>query len=69
MTAEKKEQGVSRRGFLRGAGLGAGAAGVAAVSLTAVASTGTASEADPKRRAAGYRETEHVRRAYELARF
>jgi secreted PhoX family phosphatase len=59
---------LSRRGFLTGAAGGLGAAGVAAVVLTqatrpASATTGAG------RSEAGYRETEHVRRVYELARF
>ena len=54
----------SRRDFFKTASLGAGAAAIGAVGLgaapkaaTAVASTG-----------AGYRESEHVKRYYELAK-
>lgn len=54
-----------RRDFLRGVGVGAGAAGVAA----AVGVGGGEAEAAEKKDDAGYRETEHVRRFYQLARF
>jgi hypothetical protein len=64
----KKEQEVSaakRREFLKLAGLGsvsavAGAAGVAAPA---------AATEEPSARGAGYRETAHVKKVYELARF
>lgn len=57
---------VSRRAFLRGSGCAVGAAGIMAVPL---AETLEAASTAPDRREAGYRETEHVRRVYELARF
>lgn len=57
---------IDRRGFLRTVGVGAGAAGVAAVVGGSAAPT-TAKAAAPA--SSGYRETEHVRRFYELARF
>jgi hypothetical protein len=59
---------LARRDFFRMASLGAGAVGVAAV---AVKTTG-ASAAEPpddRLRKTGYRETEHVRKFYDLARF
>lgn len=54
-----------RRGFLRLAGLGTLAGGAAAISGTGV----EAAPSEPEGRAGGYRETDHVRRAYETARF
>ncbi len=57
---------LDRRGFLKGAGLAIGSAGaVAAIAEgDAVAAT-----SEPQGKSAGYQETEHVRRYYELARF
>jgi len=67
--AEKKEKkGIPRREFLKAAGITAGAVGAA----TAVASSGTARAAvasEAGSASTGYRETEHVRKYYELARF
>jgi hypothetical protein len=61
----KQAQAVSRRSFIRLAGQGAGAAGVGAVSLA----TGSAAKAEePPAPQQGYRETDHVRAYYELAR-
>jgi DMSO/TMAO reductase YedYZ molybdopterin-dependent catalytic subunit len=61
---DRRERG--RREFLRLAGLGAGAAAVA----TAVAGgEARAVEAEPESRGQGYRETPHVRKYYQLARF
>ena len=54
---------VDRRNFLKGASLAIGAAGAAAVpGSSAVA------KSDARQEHAGYRETEHVRTYYELAR-
>ena len=53
-----------RRSFLKLAGLGA----AGSVATAAGAKTANADEADPKR-LAGYSETEHVKKVYELARF
>jgi hypothetical protein len=72
MNEDKSKRGISRRGFLRGAGMGAGAAGVAAVAAVAVAGGSPVSAetaGGDKRRSVGYRETEHVRQVYELSRF
>ena len=66
--SKKTAAKLGRRDFFRKAGLGAGAAGAAAVGLTA--SQGHA--AVPKKDAPkgdGYRETEHVKKFYELAKF
>lgn len=72
MESRERSRGtVSRRAFLRGAGLGAGlgagAAGVAAV--TSISAFPAKAAAPAGGNTVGYRETEHVRRAYELARF
>lgn len=60
---------LDRRAFLRGVGAGAGAVGavatVAVTGGTAAAAEVGATPAD----ADGYRETAHVRRYYDLARF
>ena len=67
MSKQKTEKSLHRRAFLKGAGLtGVAAAGVAAASLTG----GKAEAALPKTgKQAGYRETEHVMKFYELSRF
>lgn len=58
----------SRRDFFRKAGFGVGAAGAAAVGLgTGEAEAAEATSAGSN--AAGYRESAHVRKYYELARF
>lgn len=65
---ERKDKPVSRRSFLRIAGLSAGAAGAAATGLAATAEEAKASETaghDPS----GYRETDHVKAYYRLAQF
>jgi nitrous oxide reductase len=66
MDQDRTNPDVSRRSFLRAAGLSAVAAGTA---------TGTAAVVTPRpaqattQLSAGYRETEHVRQVYALARF
>ena len=57
---------VDRRGFLRGLGLTAAAAPAAALGLAAQPAAAAAPQTAD---ASGYQETEHVRRAYETARF
>lgn len=65
---EKKQKGsVGRRDFFKKAGLGAGVAGMAAVGLGAEQSK--AAETTGTSGSAGYRETAHVKKYYELARF
>ena len=64
--SEKEESAIGRRDFFRKAGLGAGAAGVAAAGLTATQSEAAVPET---KASAGYRETEHVKKVYELSRF
>lgn len=69
MKSKAKAATVSRRAFIGAAGLAAGAAGIA-VSGVAAGAAPVLAKADAGRRpAVGYRETEHVRRAYALARF
>jgi hypothetical protein len=63
----KRGAQVSRRAFLRGSGCAVGAAGVMTVTLAQIPNA--AASTAPDRHQAGYRETEHVRRVYELARF
>ncbi len=58
---------VSRRSLLRGAALTAGAAGAAAIGVAGAKTDAAA--ADQSTTGTGYRETEHVRRAYEAAGF
>lgn len=68
MSEAKEKTVATRRSFLKSAGIAGAAAGVAA---TAVASGSKGSEAAAPAgpRSAGYRETDHVRKVYELSRF
>ena len=61
---DNEKAATSRRGFFRVGLLGAGAAGA-----LAVAGRVTGVEAAPGAKSAGYRETEHVKKVYALARF
>ena len=66
--SKKNQTSMGRRDFFRKAGLGAGTVGAAAIGLSA--KQGTAAEpvkTSPK--SAGYRDTAHVKKYYELARF
>ena len=65
--SEKKKAPVGRRDFFKKAGLGVGAAGVAAVGLSAKQSKAEETAARPG--SAGYRETAHVKKYYQLAKF
>ena len=65
MTDGTHTKPVRRRDFLKAAGLAGG--GAAAVAL-AVAPTKAAAVSGTGAKAAGYRETEHIRKYYELAR-
>lgn len=68
-TDDKEQQTVNRRSFLRGLGLGAaGAAGAAALAVNGAGAPAEAKPAEAKP-SIGYRETEHVKRAYGAARF
>ena len=64
--SEKEATAIGRRDFFRKASLGAGAASVAAVGLTAQDSAAASPKAET---GAGYRETDHVKKIYELSRF
>lgn len=68
MSNQKETVSVGRRDFFRKAGLGAGAAGAAAVGLAAD-KTKAAQPAAATGNSAGYRETEHVKKYYELSRY
>lgn len=61
--------GAGRRAFLRLASVGAAAGSVAAVAGARPAQAVAVVEAAPAVPAQGYRETEHVKKAYEVARF
>ena len=63
MSDKKEIRSTSRRDLLKMAGLAAGVAGAAAAPGAAQAAKPLAREKD-----GGYRETEHVRKYYELAR-
>lgn len=62
MTERKTKESADRRDFLKLAGLGALASGA-----TVVAGGAEAAEAAPE--GSGYRETDHVKKVYETARF
>lgn len=68
MKREKDLKSAARRDFFKKTGVGLGVAGAVAVGLT----SGTAEaegKPDSSFKKGGYRETDHVRRVYELARF
>lgn len=65
MTTSDNTSKLDRRAFLRGIGASAAAAPAVALGL----GNAPAQAAAPGDKAAGYRETEHVLRAYETARF
>ena len=67
MTEKKQKVSVGRRDFFKKAGFGAGAVGMAAAGLGA--EKGKASEPTGTKDGAGYRETAHVKKYYQLARF
>ena len=64
--SESKKKSLPRREFLKATGIAGAAAGVATVALK-----GQPAEAVEVKKSghAGYRETEHVKTYYELARF
>ena len=65
--SKKAATDLNRRDFFRKAGLGAGVVGVAAVGLSAKAKAASPDKSSPK--GAGYRETDLVKKYYELARW
>lgn len=66
--SETKMTTLARRDFFKMAGLGAGAAGVAAVVVKTTGAAAGERLADRPSKS-GYRETEHVKKYYDLARF
>jgi hypothetical protein len=66
MSENEENKRLSRRGFLGGIGL---SAGVAAAMIEPPARAEAAASPEQPKRKAGYQETEHVRRVYELSRF
>lgn len=69
MEAKKGAASIDRRSFLKAGGLAVGAAGAAGAALSAGKPAKAVTPAKAGRKSAGYRETEHVRRFYELAKF
>ena len=65
MKKEQETTAPKRRDFLKVAGLGS----VTAVASAAAAVVPAEAKEEPNGRAAGYRETGHVKKVYELARF
>jgi hypothetical protein len=65
MKKEQETTAPKRRDFLRLAGLG----GVTAAASAATTIVPAEAKEEPSSRAAGYRETGHVKKVYELARF
>jgi len=63
---EKETVSVGRRDFFRKTGLGVGAVGAAVTGLAAGTSSAATDTQDSK---SGYRETDHVKKFYELAKF
>ncbi len=64
--AKRETKSLPRRDFLKAAGATGAAAGVAAVVLSGKSAEAAVPEGGSK---SGYRETEHVKKYYELARF
>ncbi len=64
--SKQDKPGNGRRDFIKLAGLGAAAGSVGLVAAVAPA---MATEAVPAGAKPGYRETDHVKKAYEVARF
>ncbi|MFP5513650.1 MAG: formate dehydrogenase [Alphaproteobacteria bacterium] len=64
---QNTDTSLARRDLFRVAGLGVGALGAVVAGVTATG--GTAEAAPAETASTGYRETDHVRRVYELSRF
>ncbi len=69
METKNGARSIDRRSFLKAGGLAVGAVGAASATLAAGKPAKAVTPAKADRKAAGYRETEHVRRFYELAKF
>lgn len=65
MKKDQEATGAKRRDLLKLAGLG----GISAVAAAAAAAAPAEAKEEPSRTAAGYRETPHVKKAYQLSRF
>ena len=65
--SKKERTSLGRRDFFKKAGIGAGAVGAVAVGLAPKAKADDLAKTSPT--SAGYRETEHVKKYYELSRF
>lgn len=69
MKRSKEPKSLPRREFLKTAGLATGAAGAMVLAGSkAEAATGQGTGLAPEGSKSGYRETDHVRKYYELAR-
>jgi hypothetical protein len=69
MSEDQKLKSPERRSFFKKAGVGIGAVGAAAVGISAVSTDAESTGIDKDHKAASYRETDHVKQAYETARF
>ena len=69
MTDTKGKGTLARRELFRVAGLGVGALGAGALGAVAVGLPTAAAQAEDEQTRTRYRETEHVRKAYESSRF
>lgn len=68
MSKEREVSTASRRSFLKSAGIAAGAAGVAATAIGSGSEEASATTVKSPT-SAGYRETDYVRKVYELSKF
>jgi len=68
MDENKDVKSAARRAFMKKAGLGAGAVGAVAIGLPGKAAHAKLATGETPGRE-GYRETKHVKRFYETARF
>jgi hypothetical protein len=66
--SKKEVKSMDRRNFFKSAGVGAGAIGGAAA-LAVAGKDAEAAEPVKSPTAAGYRETDHVKKYYELSKF
>ena len=69
MSEQKKTAPIGRRDFFKKAGMGAGALGAAAAAGAGVTAAEAADPAAQGSGGSGYRETDLVKKYYELARF
>jgi len=69
MSDKRKTGAIARREFLKTAGIATGAVGAAAAAAVVARPAMAATAPQTGTKDAGYRETEHVRKYYESARF